>query len=167
MTLRKIALPVVMALLLSLVGCSGAKKNVSADEVSLDAVNTDGISFELNASSDQGSANGLKTIYFPFNSATLTADTTAALESNAQLLKDNATVEVQVEGHCDERGGVQFNLALGEKRAKAVKNYLTSMGVESRRVTIISYGKERPLLQGHDDESWSQNRRGNFVVTAK
>ncbi len=167
MTLRKIALPVVMTLLLTLVGCAGSKKNMSADEASLDAVNTEGMSFELNSTSDQGSAGGLKTIYFPFNSATLTADTTATLDTNAQVLKDNPTVEVQIEGHCDERGGVQFNLALGEKRAKAVKDYLTSMGVESRRVTIISYGKERPLLQGHDEESWSQNRRGNFVVTAK
>ncbi len=76
-------------------------------------------------------------------------------------------MKVQVEGHCDERGGVQYNLALGENRAKAVKEYLSGLGVESGRVTTISYGKERPVAFGHDEEAWGQNRRGNFVVTAK
>ena len=72
-----------------------------------------------------------------------------------------------IEGHCDERGGVQYNLALGEKRAMAVKQYLVSMGVNSSRVSTISFGKERPVSFGHEEASWSKNRRANFVVTAK
>ena len=88
-------------------------------------------------------------------------------QTTAEFLKTNASVKVQVEGHCDERGSVQFNLALGEKRAKSVRDYLVAQGVASGRVTIISLGKEKPVSFGHDEESWSKNRRGNFVVTGK
>lgn len=166
MKLKKFALPLLIAVSLVLASCgSQSKKSGDASEEAIAA--SDDMSFELNSTSDQGGAGGLQTVYFPFNSSNLTASTRDALESNAQILKDNESVEIQVEGHCDERGGVQFNLALGEKRAKAVKNYLVSMGVASRRITVISYGKERPLMQSHDDESWAQNRRGNFVVTSK
>lgn len=168
MTLRKFVLPVFFALSLALVGCgSKDKSNAAADEAVVDSVNTDAMSFDINSSSDMGAAGGLRTVYFPFNSATLTGDASMALESNAGILKQNPSVEVQIEGHCDERGGVQYNLALGEKRAKTVRDYLVSMGVEARRITIISYGKEKPLAQTHDESSWSQNRRGNFVITAK
>ncbi|RPJ72183.1 MAG: peptidoglycan-associated lipoprotein, partial [Alphaproteobacteria bacterium] len=94
-------------------------------------------------------------------------ETKDALNNNAQFLKTNPAVKVQVEGHCDERGGVQFNLALGEKRAKSVREYLTAQGVEAGRLSIISLGKEKPVSFGHDEESWSKNRRANFAVTSK
>lgn len=121
----------------------------------------------VNGDSDSGKAGALRTVYFGFNSSNLNGDTRSALQANAEFLKENAGVEVQIEGHADERGGVQYNLALGEQRATTVKNYLISMGVSSSRITTISFGKERPIAFGHSENSWSRNRRANFVVTAK
>ena len=89
------------------------------------------------------------------------------MQANADFLKSNTKVDIQVEGHCDERGGRQYNLALGERRAKAVRDYLVALGVESKRISTISYGNERPISEGHDESAWSKNRRANFVVTAK
>ena len=126
-----------------------------------------GMNLELNGDSDSGKAGTLSTVYFDFNSSSLSSSTRDALESNANFLKENPSVEVQIEGHADERGGVQYNLALGERRAQAVKQYLVSMGVSSSRITTISFGKERPIAFGHTESAWSQNRRANFVITAK
>lgn len=168
MTLRKIVLPLLFSLSLALVGCgSKDKSNAAADEALVDSMNSGAMGFDINSSSDMGGAGGLRTVYFAYNSATLSGETTSTLNANADVLKQNPAVEVQIEGHCDERGSIQYNLALGEKRAKAVRDYLVSMGVESRRITIISYGKEKPIAQSHEESSWSQNRRGNFVITAK
>jgi len=153
------------------VGCSNLKKKSDSkkgqDGITLEGANEAGMSLELNGDSDSNKAGALKTVYFDFNSAVLRSDTKDTLKGNADFLKANATVEVQVEGHCDERGSVQYNIALGEKRAMAVKQYLTSLGVQGKRITTISFGKERPIAFGHDEGAWSQNRRGNFVVTAK
>ena len=102
-----------------------------------------------------------------FCSASLSSATKDKLRAAATFLKAASSVEVQVEGHCDERGGVQYNLALGERRAKAVRNYLVALGVSGSRISTISFGKERPVAFGHDESAWSQNRRGNFVITAK
>jgi len=159
----------------SLVGCgSSSKKNSGAPGMGSSSnedpnMGSDGMNFEINSSTDDGpgKAGGLQTVYFGFNSASLNSSTRAALSANAEILKKNGSVELQIEGHCDERGGVQYNLALGEKRAKAVKQYLVSMGVSSSRLSTISFGKERPVSFGHDETSWSKNRRANFVVTAK
>ena len=82
-------------------------------------------------------------------------------------LKDNDEVTIQIEGHTDERGGHQYNLALGENRARVVQDYLVALGVSAANIAIISYGKEKPISYGHDEGSWSRNRRANFVVTAK
>jgi len=168
---KKWILPLSILISLSLVGgCGSMKKKdkpaAAGNEVSLEGQN-EGMNLEVNADSDSGKAGALKTVYFDFNSASLRSDTKSTLEANAAFLKANATAEVQVEGHCDERGSVQYNLALGERRAKAVRDYLVAKGVEGRRISIISFGKERPISFGHDETSWGQNRRGNFVVTAK
>ena len=161
-----------MVLTLSLsflvVSCSSTsekKEDSSSDTMVTD--NTDASSLELNGSSDESTAGPLKTIYFDYNSSSLSFAGREALEANAEFLKENESVAVQVEGHADERGGVQYNIALGEKRAQAVKDYLTALGVSSERITTVSYGKDRPLAFGHDDEAWSKNRRANFVVTAQ
>ncbi len=122
---------------------------------------------ELNGDSDLGTAGGLQTVYFAFNSSKISGDARMRLEANAALLKAIKAVEVQVAGHADERGSVQYNLALGQKRAAAVRNLLISLGVDGSRITTVSYGKERPLEFGHDESSWSKNRRGSFIVTAK
>lgn len=150
------------------VGCASKKPNNGQDGAANGADGSNnGLSLELNGDSDNGKAGGLKTVYFGFDSSNLEGDTKEAVKANAEYLKANANVDVQVEGHCDERGGRQYNLALGERRAKAVRDYLVAMGVESKRISTISYGNERPKAEGNDESAWSQNRRANFVVTAK
>ncbi len=150
------------------VGCASKKPANNQDGAANGADGSNnGLSLELNGDSDNGKAGGLKTVYFGFDSSNLEGDTKDAVKANADYLKANANVDVQVEGHCDERGGRQYNLALGERRAKAVRDYLVALGVESKRISTISYGNERPKAEGNDESAWSQNRRANFVVTAK
>lgn len=173
MKFRSIVVLGILALSLSLTSCSSAKKkNNQAGTESVDTVQVDngannGVSLELNGDSDTNRAGALKTVYFGYNSAAIEGDARDTLNANAEFLKNNANVKVQVEGHCDERGSVQFNLALGERRAKTVRDYLVSQGIAGSRVSVISLGKEKPVSFGHDEESWSKNRRGNFVVTEK
>ena len=104
------------------------------------------------------------TVYFAYNSSALTSEATAVLAKQAEYLKGNS-VSVVVEGHCDERGTREYNLALGERRANATKQFLTNAGVPAARVSTISYGKERPVATGSDEQSWALNRR--TVTVAK
>ena len=113
--------------------------------------------------SDSGKIAGLNTIFFEYDQARLTADARQKLKDNADWIKGHPAFTVQIEGHTDARGSVEYNLALGERRAKSVRSYLESMGVESKRMTIISYGKEKPLVNGDTEEAYSKNRRANFV----
>ena len=83
------------------------------------------------------------------------------------VVKENSSVNVQIEGHCDERGGIQYNLALGEKRANAIAQQMAAAGISKARIATITMGKEKPLVMGSDESSWSKNRRGNFVITSK
>ncbi len=106
-----------------------------------------------------------KIAYFDFDKYNLRSDAKAALEFDSRLLKDNPNVKVLIEGHCDERGTVEYNLALGEKRARAAMDYLVSLGVDRNRLEIISYGKERPVALGHDEDAWAKNRRAKFTIT--
>jgi peptidoglycan-associated lipoprotein len=119
------------------------------------------------ADSDSNNAMGLQTIHFPYDSFDVVGENKDILKSNIQILKNNPTVNIQIEGHCDERGGTQYNLALGEKRANAVKTAILAGGVGGSRVTVISMGKEHPIVQGSTEEAWAQNRRANFVITSK
>jgi peptidoglycan-associated lipoprotein len=97
----------------------------------------------------------------------LTADAQAALKGDADLLKRNATWAVTIEGHCDERGTAEYNLALGERRAVAARSYLVSLGISADRLKTVSYGKEFPFDPGHDESAFGKNRRAHFVITAK
>lgn len=169
-SLKNLFLLALVSLTLVVSGCGSKKKKATKTDdqpvvAASDNQGDDDIS--LNADSDSGKAGPLQSVYFAFNSATLNGDTKAALDNNAQFLKGKGNVEVSIEGHCDERGGVQYNLALGEKRAKAVRDYLVALGIDSKRMTTISFGKERPVAFGHDEAAWSKNRRANFVITAK
>lgn len=150
------------------VGCASNKPK-NAQDAGADGANgaNNGLTLELNGDSDSNKAGGLQTVFFAFDSSALDASAKSTMQSNADFLKSNAKVDIQVEGHCDERGGRQYNLALGERRAKAIRDYLVALGVESKRVSTISYGNERPVAEGHDESAWSKNRRANFVVTAK
>lgn len=104
----------------------------------------------------------LETVYFDYDAFTLSPEARQTLERNAAWLKVNPTVKITVEGHCDERGSDEYNLALGERRALAVKNYLAILGVSEDRLAAVSYGEERPAATGHDETAWSKNRRGEF-----
>jgi peptidoglycan-associated lipoprotein len=106
----------------------------------------------------------LEDVFFAFDSSTLGGEAKSSLESNARQLKDATGVDITIEGHCDERGTIAYNLALGERRAKAAKDYLVSLGVPASRFSVISYGKERPFDPGHDEAAWTKNRRAHFVV---
>lgn len=105
----------------------------------------------------------LATVYFEFDSFELTADAKAKIDANAAWLKGHANRAVQVEGHCDERGTTEYNLALGERRAGVVKDALVARGVPATQLSTISYGEERPAVNGSDEYAWSQNRRAEFV----
>lgn len=112
---------------------------------------------------DEGAAT--QTVYFAFDDYTLNADAQQSLSKLAEFMKASSDVVVQIEGHCDERGSVEYNLALGERRAQSVKNYLTQIGIDGARLPTISYGEEKPAAQGHDEAAWSQNRRSEFAVS--
>ncbi len=168
-SLKNLLLPALLTLALALGGCSSktTEEEVDTDALSqIDRPDSDGLDIPVNADSDSGRAGALETVHFPFDSSTLTEETRRSLQRNVEFLRNNPNIEVQVEGHCDERGGVQYNLALGERRAKAVRDYLVAMGISSNRISTISFGKERPIAFGHDETAWRQNRRANFVVTA-
>ena len=109
----------------------------------------------------------LKPAFFGLDSAELDADGQAVVQQNAELLKRYSGWMITIEGHCDERGTAEYNLALGERRAVAVKTYLVSLGISPDRVRTVSYGKEFPFDPGHDEQAWAKNRRAHFVITAK
>ncbi len=106
----------------------------------------------------------LKEIHFDFDKYDIRPGDAKILDTNAQWLKGNASMLVLIEGHCDERGTNEYNLALGERRAKATMNYLVSQGVQANRITIISYGEERPVCTEHNEACWAKNRRAAFLV---
>lgn len=106
----------------------------------------------------------LKTVYFDFDKYDLKDDTVATLKANAAWIKAHPNFRVVVEGHCDERGTIEYNLELGARRAKAVLDYLVNLGVETGRMRTISYGEERPVDPGHDEAAWVKNRRAEFTL---
>ena len=108
--------------------------------------------------------NTTDTVFFALDSSKLSEEAQAALDTQVEWLKDHENVRVIVQGHCDERGTREYNLALGERRANAVKNYLVSQGVAADRISVISYGKERPAVLGNNEAAWAQNRRAVTVV---
>jgi len=109
----------------------------------------------------------LKTIYFDFDKYDLRTDAVRGLGDNAEKMKQYSQFKVRIEGHCDERGTVEYNLALGEKRARAARDYLASLGVPASRMRIISFGKERPVDPGHNEDAWAKNRRDEFIFLAE
>jgi peptidoglycan-associated lipoprotein len=110
------------------------------------------------------SASDFQPVFFDFDSYTLRADGRSALDANARLLRDNSNAKIVIEGHCDERGTVEYNQALGERRAQAARDYLAQAGITDSRLRTVSYGKERPFDPGHDEAAWAKNRRAHFVL---
>jgi peptidoglycan-associated lipoprotein len=109
----------------------------------------------------------LKPVFFLLDSAELDESGRAIAQANAGVLKKYSAWGITIEGHCDERGTAEYNLALGERRAVAVKTYLSSLGVSADRIRTVSSGKEFPFDMGHSEDAWAKNRRGHFVITSK
>jgi peptidoglycan-associated lipoprotein len=166
MLLRQIH-SVVAALLLtsslSFVACSDDEEPVEPVQPSDvgDAAPADMEPVEPIASESYSAEN----IYFAFDDFTLDGASQGRVTALGDYLKNNPNAVVQIEGHCDERGSVEYNLALGERRANSVKNFLVQLGVEPARLTTISYGEEKPAAEGRDEQAWSQNRRAEFVIS--
>jgi len=119
------------------------------------------------ADSDSGKAMGLETVHYAYDSAVLDSSAKATLNHNAQILKDKPDLKVQIEGHTDERGGIQYNIALGERRANAARAFLADKGVKADQLSTISYGKEKPVDSGQGESAWAKNRRANFRITER
>ncbi len=116
------------------------------------------------SSVDTETNSALKRIHFDFDKYNIRGDAVSILKQNASWMKDHPKKNIIVEGHCDERGTSAYNLVLGEKRAKAARNYLVELGVSANRLGVVSYGKERPFCKDHSEACYAQNRRGHVVV---
>ena len=130
-------------------------------EKSLVSEKTPGIAGEVFES------NLLRDIHFEFDKYDIRPGDAGVLNENAALLSKYPNVKIQIEGHCDERGTIEYNLALGERRANNTKKYLISLGISPDRISTISYGKEKPLDLGHNEEAWAKNRRAHTIVISK
>ena len=107
----------------------------------------------------------VKDIFFEFDKSNISPDAREILKTNADFLLKNGNSKVVIEGHCDERGTAEYNMALGQRRAQETKNYLVNLGIKEPRIKTISYGEERPFDPGHDEDAWAKNRRAHFAVT--
>jgi len=113
------------------------------------------------------SANGVNDINFDFDKSSIRPDARAILKGNADVFLKNGAAQIVIEGYCDERGTAEYNMALGERRAQEAKKYLTNLGVKASQMKTVSYGEERPLDPGNNEEAWAKNRRAHFVVNSK
>ncbi len=115
----------------------------------------------------QSEAGRLEDVFFDFNTERIREDQKAVLEANAAWLKARPETRVTIEGHADERGTSEYNVALGDRRAKTTREYLVAKGIAANRITVVSYGEEKPFVLGHDETAWRWNRRVHFVVSGQ
>lgn len=140
---------------------TGVIEDGAAQGESLDTAATD----QAGTGSGEGmTSEGMFPIYFDFDSSSVRDDQVNRLEKNAEFLNLSPEVRIRVEGNCDSRGTNEYNLALGERRALNAKKYLINLGIEASRISTVSWGEEKLLLHGHDELSWAQNRRDDFVI---
>lgn len=159
------------ALMLALVLVAGCQSSGSNTGTAGGAGFSGGSGFGSGTTAAPGSQEDLvqsagDRVFFDFDRYDLKGDAQATLDKQAAWLKQNGSVTLVIEGHCDERGTREYNLALGERRATAVKNYLVAAGVDASRLGTISYGKERPAVEGSNEAAWAKNRRAVSVVTS-
>ena len=120
---------------------------------------------EATPPAEQAGPVELDSIYFDFDRSEVRPDQVAAMRQNLAELEQHPRITVRIEGHCDERGTTEYNLALGERRAASARAWLVGQGIAPSRIATLSYGEERPVAQGHDERAWQQNRRAEFRVT--
>ena len=142
-------------------GGNGSDSSVSSEEGTITETAGSGV---ISGSQEDLIVNVGDRVFFGYDSSDLDSDALELLQDQVAWLKQNSDVSVTIEGHCDERGTREYNLALGEKRAQSVKNYLIGLGINPDRVSTISYGKERPAVVGSNDGAWAQNRRSVTTV---
>ncbi len=171
-TNRTLVLAMILAVLLGLAlsGC-GKKAPVTKEEVAGTDSEAMGPAESLETEVPEGdtimegrTSAPMLPIYFDFDSPAIRPDQVPRIETNAQYLKENPQVRIRIEGNCDPRGTKEYNLALGERRALSAKKYLVNLGIDPSRMSTISWGEEKLLLYGHDEISWAQNRRDDFVI---
>lgn len=144
---------------------SGQKPAQTARETKPDTSSTSSLD-ALRSGQSTVSSGPLKDVFFAFDRAELSEEARAALKANTEWLKANASIRVQIEGHCDERGAEDYNMALGARRAQAAMDYLTTLGITASRMSTISFGEEAPACREHTEECWTKNRRARFVVVS-
>ena len=165
LVLNCIALICLSACLLTFVGCSSKGSGKDGLEEGLSEADLNAQREGRYGSGSIPTAEGegmFRDIRFDYDSARVDDDARMDIEYNAKVLRENSDLKVQVEGHCDERGTAEYNLALGAQRAKAVRDMLLSLGILASRIETISYGEEVPLDPGHNESAWAQNRRAHF-----
>ena len=174
-TLIGIFIVLVFGLTVFITGCADKKtvvKDEAVQEQKVAAAQTTTADSEAasktRAGKEKSTAVAISDINFDFDKSNIRPDAREILKSNADLfLKNSTSTTIVIEGHCDERGTNEYNMALGERRAQETKKYLINLGIKESRIKTISYGEERPLDKGHDEEAWATNRRAHFVETTK
>jgi peptidoglycan-associated lipoprotein len=149
-----------LGIVAGMTSCAAKKKNAVKTE-SIESISTQ----EPDIRSGEFTAiTELSTIYFDYNKATIRTDTQAILKENAAYLKQNVGLELLIEGHCDDRGTLEYNMALSHRRASVVRDYLKKLGISAGRMSTIPYGEERPAVAGSSEEAWAKNRRAEFKI---
>jgi len=172
MTLRKsLLITLVASSVLLFTNCRGKQEKpeeaAPTTSTTQDSAGVDSTPMSFDAAgSDSGKIDGLRTVNFEFDKSSLSAASKKVIQGNVEWMKNNPKTKVQIEGHCDSRGSIEYNVALGERRANAVKDYMVSLGVSNSRLATISYGEEKPLVSGESEDVWAKNRRANFVPSA-
>ena len=145
-------------------GSSSSSSSAGSGSASSSSSSSSSSAADAKASAEDALAKIGNTVYFGYDSSALSDDAQATLMRQAGFLRGNPSLTVTIEGHCDERGTREYNLALGERRATAARDYLLAQGVDPARIRVISYGKERPVAAGSTEQSWSKNRRAATVL---
>ena len=168
MKLKQLMVLAMVASLTVVVGCGGKKAideptPTDTSAAPVEEVKEQPVEQPVTPSTDMSPVS-LNDVYFDFDQYNLTSEAKSTLDANARELKRVMDANITIEGHCDERGTKAYNLALGDKRANAARDYLVALGVGSSRITTVSYGKERPFDAGHDESAWAKNRRAHVVA---
>ncbi len=167
------SLAVIGILAVAVICVSCGKKKEVPEEIPIEEttptppVDTTPVVKEEPSAAPQLKESQFQTVYFDFDKYNLRSDAKAGLDQNYQLLNEFPNAIIKIEGHCDERGTIEYNISLGEKRAKAAQDYLIGLGIQPQRISIITYGKERPVDPGHNEGAWAKNRRAEFRVISQ